>query len=96
MKRAAVLSIVVVVVLLALGVTAEAQQPKKVPRIGYLTPAEASSVSPSVPTQFGLLCVSVATSKDRTSPSSTDLRRGSEISSLSLRPSWCVSTLGSS
>jgi putative tryptophan/tyrosine transport system substrate-binding protein len=37
MKRAVVPSILVAVVLLALGVTAEAQQPKKVPRIGYLS-----------------------------------------------------------
>jgi putative ABC transport system substrate-binding protein len=37
MKKAAVSSILVVVVLLALGVTAEAQQPTKVPRIGYLS-----------------------------------------------------------
>jgi putative ABC transport system substrate-binding protein len=37
MKKAAALSILVAVVLLALGVTAEAQQPKKVPRIGYLS-----------------------------------------------------------
>ena len=29
--------ILIAVVLLALGVTAEAQQPKKVPRIGYLS-----------------------------------------------------------
>jgi putative ABC transport system substrate-binding protein len=36
MKRAAVPSIRVAVVLLVLGVTAEAQQPTKVPRIGYL------------------------------------------------------------
>jgi putative tryptophan/tyrosine transport system substrate-binding protein len=36
MKRAAVPSILVAVVLLVLGVIAEAQQPKKVPRIGYL------------------------------------------------------------
>ena len=36
MKTAAVPSIRVAVVLLALGVTAEAQQPKKVPRIGYV------------------------------------------------------------
>jgi putative tryptophan/tyrosine transport system substrate-binding protein len=36
MKRAAVPSILVAVVLLALGVTAEAQQPKKVPRIGFM------------------------------------------------------------
>jgi hypothetical protein len=36
MKKAAVPSILVVVVLLSLGVIAEAQQVKKVPRIGYL------------------------------------------------------------
>jgi putative ABC transport system substrate-binding protein len=38
MKRAAVPSILVVVVLLAVAVLADAQQPKKVPRIGYLSP----------------------------------------------------------
>jgi putative tryptophan/tyrosine transport system substrate-binding protein len=37
MKRAAVPSILVVVVLLAVAVIAEAQQPKKIPRIGYLS-----------------------------------------------------------
>jgi putative tryptophan/tyrosine transport system substrate-binding protein len=37
MKRAAVPSILVAVVLIALGVLAEAQQQKKVPRIGYLS-----------------------------------------------------------
>ena len=37
MKKAAVPSILVAVVLLALGVIAEAQQPKKVLRIGYLS-----------------------------------------------------------
>ena len=37
MKRAAVPSILVVVVLLAVAVIAEAQQPKSVPRIGYLS-----------------------------------------------------------
>ena len=36
MKRAATLSIVLAVILLAVAVTAQAQQPKKVPRIGYL------------------------------------------------------------
>ena len=36
MKKAAVPSILVAVVLLALGVIADAQQPKKIPRIGYL------------------------------------------------------------
>ena len=42
MKRAAVPSILVVVVLLALAVIAEAQQPKKVARIGFLGASSAS------------------------------------------------------
>jgi putative ABC transport system substrate-binding protein len=37
MKKAAVPSSLVVVVLLAVAVIAEAQQPTKVPRIGYLS-----------------------------------------------------------
>jgi putative tryptophan/tyrosine transport system substrate-binding protein len=48
MKRAAVPSILVVAVLVAVAVIAEAQQPKKVPRIGYLSgqdPATESSRS---------------------------------------------------
>ena len=36
MKKAGLSSILVAVMLLTLGVTAEAQQPKKIPRIGYL------------------------------------------------------------
>ena len=42
MKKAVVPSILVVVVLLALAVIAEAQQPKKVPRIGFLGASSAS------------------------------------------------------
>ena len=45
MKKAAVPSILVAVVLLALGVTAEAQQPKKVPRIGIVTGSSSESGS---------------------------------------------------
>jgi len=45
MKRAAVPSILVAVVLLALGVIAEAQQPKKVPRIGYLAAGDPTGES---------------------------------------------------
>ena len=37
MKKAGLSSILVAVVLLALGMIAEAQQPKKIPRIGYLS-----------------------------------------------------------
>ena len=43
MKKASA-SILVAMMLLAVGVTAQAQQPKKIPRIGYLT---LSSSSPS-------------------------------------------------
>ena len=45
MKKAAVPSILVAVVLLAVAVIAEAQQPKKVPRIGYLTAASPSAIA---------------------------------------------------
>src|SRR4030095_2270887 len=45
MKKAGLSSILVAVVLLALGVIAEAQQPKKVPRIGYLSPSDPGSES---------------------------------------------------
>jgi putative ABC transport system substrate-binding protein len=45
MNRAAVPSILVAVVLLAIGVIAEAQQPKKVPRIGFLITVSPSSIS---------------------------------------------------
>jgi putative ABC transport system substrate-binding protein len=45
MKKAAVPSILIAVVLLALGVIADAQQPKKVPRIGYLSPSDPRSQS---------------------------------------------------
>jgi putative tryptophan/tyrosine transport system substrate-binding protein len=45
MKKAAVLSILVGVTLLGVAVIAKAQQPKKVPQIGYLHAASASSVA---------------------------------------------------
>jgi putative ABC transport system substrate-binding protein len=51
MKKARVLSILFVVVLLAVAVIAEAQQPKKVPRIGYLSnndPATESTRSEAI------------------------------------------------
>jgi ABC-type uncharacterized transport system substrate-binding protein len=45
MKKAGVLSILFVVLLLAVAVMADAQQPKKVPRIGYLSAIEPASES---------------------------------------------------
>ena len=48
MKKAAVSSILVVVVLLAVAVIAEAQQPKKVPRIEFLATVSPSTISDRV------------------------------------------------
>src|SRR6185369_13697555 len=45
MKKTTLLSIRVVAVLLAIGVVAEAQQPKKVPLIGYLSSRDPASES---------------------------------------------------
>jgi putative ABC transport system substrate-binding protein len=45
MKRAAAPSILVAVVLLAVAVIAEAQQPTKVPRLGYLSSVDPASES---------------------------------------------------
>jgi len=45
MKKAGVSSILIAVILLVLGVIAEAQQPKKVPRIGYLSSGDPASES---------------------------------------------------
>ena len=45
MKKAAVPSILVAVVLLALGVIADAQQPKKVPLIGYFSSSDPATES---------------------------------------------------
>ena len=45
MKKAAVPSILVAVVMIAVAVIAEAQQPKKVPRIGYLSSQDPASES---------------------------------------------------
>ena len=52
MKKAGVLSILFVVVLLAVAVMAEAQQPKKVSRIGYLS-RSMQLLTPPVPREFG-------------------------------------------
>jgi hypothetical protein len=46
MKKAAVLSILIAAILLAVAVIAEAQQQKKVPRIGVLFPGSPATLSP--------------------------------------------------
>jgi ABC-type uncharacterized transport system substrate-binding protein len=46
MKKTGLSSILIAVVLFAVGVIAEAQQPLKVPRIGFLSAVSPSSISP--------------------------------------------------
>ena len=45
MKKATALSILIAIVVLAFGLIAEAQQPKKVPRIGYLSGSPPSAIA---------------------------------------------------
>ena len=91
MKKAASLSILFVVVLLAVAVIAQAQQPKKVSRIGYLSNTD--PVGESTRSEAIRLALRERGYKDRIPPSSTDIRRGSAIRPLNLRPNWCVSRL---
>ena len=55
-----ILCLALCAVLLVLSLPAEAQQPKKVPRIGYLSNTDPVGES-TVPKQFDWLCASVAT-----------------------------------
>jgi hypothetical protein len=86
MKKAEVPSILVAVVLLALAVTAQAQQPKKVFRMGVLALGNSTTEDPRIEAilqsmcDFGYIKENIAI----------------EIGSLSLLPSWCASRLMSS
>jgi hypothetical protein len=66
------------VMFFAFDFPAEAQQTKKVPRIGYLSALDPASESTrSEP--FGRLCANRATYKDKASPWNTDMARVSVI-----------------
>jgi hypothetical protein len=90
MKKAAVLSILLVAVQLAVAVIAEAQQPKKVSRIGYVSSGTAASESHRAEGIRLALRDLGYIEGPRTSPSSTDMGRGRSIGPLSLRWSLCV------
>jgi hypothetical protein len=70
-----------VTVILAPVLFAHAQQPEKVPRIGYLTFAQRHS---------GRVCAGLGTSRAKTLSLSGDRQRENSIASPPLRPSWCV------
>jgi hypothetical protein len=95
MKKAAVSSILIAGVLLALGVIAEAQQSKKIPKIGYLSAVDPATESARAET-IRLALGELGYMEDRPSPSSTDMGRRSPLGLQRSPPSWCVSRLISS
>ena len=90
MKRAAVPSMLIAVVLLVLGVTAEAQQPKKIPRIGYLSTVDPATESARVE-GIRLALREIGYIEGQNIAIEYRYAEGRSIDSLSLRPSWCVS-----
>ena len=88
--RKAVLSILFRVAPLAVAIIAEAQQPKKVFRIGHLSNTDAASEFADAETIRAALG-DLGYIEGQNIPVSTDMGRGSAIGLLSLRPNWCVS-----
>ena len=85
----------IVVALAMCGAAAEAQQPKKVPRIGYLSsgdPASESTRSEAI----RLALRELGYIEGQNIAIEYRYAEGKPIGSLSLRPSWCVSRLISS
>jgi ABC-type uncharacterized transport system substrate-binding protein len=90
MKKAAAQSILVAVVLLALGVIAEAQQPKKVSRIGYLVSSDSITES-SRSEGIRQALRDLGYVEGQNIAFEYRYAEGSSIGSLSLQRSWCVS-----
>jgi len=70
---------------LALGFSVEAQQPKKVPRIGYLSPFDAATESARCEPYRRALRELGYIEGQNVAPSSTDMLRERMIGSLGLR-----------
>ena len=74
-EESGIFSILFVVVLLAVAVIAEAQQPKKVPRIGYISGTGNEANQGPYVEACDKGCASSATSKERTSSSNIGVPR---------------------
>jgi hypothetical protein len=95
MKKNASPSVLVAVILLAVAVVVEAQQPKKVFRIGYLSPVDAATDSPRAE-GIRLALRELGYIEGQNIAIEYRYAGGRAIGTLSLRPSWCVSRLISS
>ena len=89
MKKAAVPSILVAVVLLAIGVIADAQQPKKVFRIGYLSTVDPATDSARAE-GIRLALRELGYIEGQNIAIEYRYAEGSRIGSLGLRRSLCV------
>jgi hypothetical protein len=89
MKKVGWSSILVAVMVLAVAVIAEAQQPKKVFRIGYLSNADAATDSARAE-GIRLALRKLGYIEGQNIAFSTDMRRGRSIGLLSMRRSLCV------
>ena len=88
-------SILLVVAVVVVAAIAHAQQPKKIPRIGYLSsndPATESTRSEAIRRALRAL----GHIEGQNIAIEYRYAEGKPIGSLSLRPSWCVSKLISS
>ena len=96
MKNAVALPILVAAMLLCVALTAEAQQPARIPRIGILIRVlRVRSIRPGSK-HFANGCASLAMSKEKTLSLSTDMQKGNSNGCLTLQPNWSVSKLTSS
>ena len=97
MKKAAASSILIAAILLAVAVIAEAQQPKKISRIGYLSssdPATESTRAEAIRLALGKL--GYIEGQNIAIEYRYGMGRGNADRAMSLRPSWCASRLISS
>jgi hypothetical protein len=95
MKKGIFFFTLCIILFFALCVPAQAQQPKKVPRIGYLSSFEPASDSARAEA-IRLALRELGYTEGQNIAFEYRYAEGSGIGSLSLQPSWCVSRLISS
>ena len=74
-------------IFLTLSFPSEAQQPARIPRIGFLFASSASANRPASK-HFANGCASLAMSKEKTLSLSTDMQKGNPNGCPTLQPNW--------